>query len=161
MAKSNSSYHYLIDVKDSRFSNIDFNDTNSLKKYNIFVDIYNNEVNQISNTKFKKVKDLKFYNLFDKFFSSFSGKFATLILLLIPGVNLVIFLIILTMMILFENAYSIFKENEKKVKDPFEKMIYSPELCKNVDKTHHFYEIELNGKIKIKIKILKIKEFNS
>ena len=114
------------------------------QNYNVFVDCYNNLLIEESNYFFK-VKENNFYNFFVKLQKKFLSKLIYFILSLIPFMNIVLYCLVLSIFIIYHKAFIIFKKNKKINKNPFEEMVYSPELCQLLKKNYHIYEIEIKS----------------
>jgi hypothetical protein len=62
----------------------------------------------------------------------------------IPIINLVLFMLWLIVWILYERQAPLHKRNVEKSKDPYEKMIYAPEVCRRVGLTNMYYNLPIS-----------------
>ena len=79
------------------------------KQYNIFVKFYNKLSNENSKP-FRKIKENKFYNLFIKFQKITFSKIFSLLILIIPGLNLIFYSLILIIFVFFKKLIAFSKK---------------------------------------------------
>lgn len=159
-------YQHLIKLKEKFVSKNDVVIlTDPIEKYNYFIKNYNVNYNTINNIQLKIIPFQFFYTICfliqDKILNFF------IIFVVIPGIllvgreylnprhvqfNLLIclyyFLIIIfctAVLTIYLNAKRIFKKNSKTIVNPFKKMVFHPDICRNIINKHVELSIEGNN----------------
>lgn len=94
------------------------------------MEVYNLSYNQYNNQTLEKMIDSSLYDFFFKQMQESPNKYLlSIILLIVPGLNVLIWLCALMCAIIYHIALNVYKRNLLKVSDPLINMIYAPELC--------------------------------
>jgi hypothetical protein len=122
--------------------------TNPISKYNYFVNTYNDEINRVDGIQFKKIENSILYKPFFLLINNGFGKlFLFFALLVIPLLNIFIFISILICVFSYNDGIKIYKKNQQLVNDPFKNMVYAAELCQGLNRNDYFFRIDMNGKL--------------
>lgn len=118
-----------------------------ISRYNFVIEAYNKECNLIENKKLSPMKNCALYKWIYSVLNNFFGEILLIIIMIfVPGVNLLSFCLIFWSFLYYVKFLEGFKENEKIVPDLFKNMVYSPEMCESIHKINWFFEIEFKGK---------------
>ncbi len=120
---------------------------NPLQQYNYFVEFYNKRENCINGLQLDYFSSSK-SAVFNSFWKIYSNNFLLLVfllLILVPFVGIVVYLTLCISLVTYFFALQTFKRNENKVENPFEKMVFCPEMCTSVGLPNKFYEIRVEG----------------
>lgn len=137
--------------------------TDPIQKYNYFINNYNVNYNVVNNTPLKTIPFHSFYTICYIIQNSILNLF--ILFVVIPAVLLVAreyldlkhfylnviiplyyFLLILSstvVVIIYFNAKRIYRENSKKIANPFKNMIFHPDICRSIMNKH--IELSLEG----------------
>lgn len=125
--------------------NLSYIKENPISQYNYVVKNYNSEYCVVDNIKLKMMKESSFYSkLYPLLRKSGWSLLICLVLIIVPVVNIVTYLIIITNLAKYFAALSIFRENLKKNPDPFRNMIFSTEICESIKKINWAFDIEVS-----------------
>jgi|LauGreDrversion4_2_1035121.scaffolds.fasta_scaffold834197_1 hypothetical protein len=139
--------------------------TDPIEKYNYFIHNYNAEYNVVNNTQLKIIPFQSFYTICYIIQNRIINLF--ILFVVIPAVLLVAreyldfkqfhmnfiiklyyFLLIMTcsiVLIMYLIAKKIYKENSKKIGNPFKNMVFHPDICRNIINKHIELSIEGNN----------------
>lgn len=117
-----------------------------IAKYNHFIEAYNKDINQINGIILEKMLFPKIINIFSRIKAN-KAYYITylLIILFIPLLNILLTGLIAYDFDIYRQNLKIFWKNKEKVPNPFEKMIYSPHICKTLRKENWFFNIQLKS----------------
>lgn len=117
-----------------------------IARYNYFIEAYNKDINKINDISLEKMIFPKIINVFSRIKSN-KVYYTTylLIILLIPLLNVLLAGFLVYDFDIYRQNLKIFWKNKEKVPNPFEKMIYSPHICKTLKKENWFFNIELKS----------------
>lgn len=117
-----------------------------VSQYNIVIDQYNDRVNIQRGIHIEKAYNDNLYTFFYNFLRT--HYLILFLLYLAPYISLIMLCISLYLLIIQENAISIYRQNTKIVKDVFENMILNDLICKTGN-SHYLYfsvkEEEINS----------------
>lgn len=117
-----------------------------ISRYNLVIDAYNHECNRISEKLLTKTKDSSLYKCSYSLMNSFFGEVLLIVILIfVPGINVLTFFLILWSFLHYNRFVGNCKENEMVLQDPFKNMVYSPEMCETLNRIHWFFELEFKG----------------
>ena len=118
---------------------------NPISKYNYVIENYNTEYSLVDDIKLQLIKESPFYS---KFFNLMKNPLATflifLILLLVPFVNIILYLLILVASACYFSGLSIYEMNQIRNPDPFRNMIFSEEICESIKNINWRFDIEVS-----------------
>ena len=114
-------------------------------KYNYVIDRYNIEENQFNYTTLDFMPSSSIYNFIWGIINNSIKIILFLIALAIPGFGLILYLSLLMAFIHHSVCIKIWKKNIQKVPNPFENMVFCPELCTKMNKIDKFFEIQVKG----------------
>ena len=146
---------------------------NSIEKYNFFINLYNSEINIVNNNHLSLVPCQKIYSMGYKIQSNVL-KFS-LLFIIVPAIiitikylpmhcfektinheneiffiilttynSLIFFICLVTFMIQYLSKLT-YKKNEKIVSNPFQNMVYYPDLCYKKNINNQFMNINIEG----------------
>lgn len=119
---------------------------NPISRYNYVISICNSEYSVNDGIEFKMMKESCIYSKLFPMMKSLGGTlFLTFILLFIPFINIALYLSILTTIICYFSALSVFNHNLKKTPDPFKNMIFSTEICESINNINWCFDIDISG----------------
>lgn len=127
--------------------NSPFINENPICQYNYVIKNYNSEYCVVDNIKLKMMRESSFYSkLFPLLRKSGWSLLICFVLIFVPVINIIAYLIIITIIAKYFAALSIFKDNLKKIPDPFRNMIFSTEICESIKKINWGFDIEVSRK---------------
>ena len=115
-------------------------------KYNYVIDRYNIEESQFNKIALDLMPLSSLYNFMWKSINHPVKIIFFLIALTIPLFGLILYLCLLIAFIHHSVCMKLWKQNNKKVSNPFENMVFSPELCEKMKSINRFFEIQVKGK---------------
>jgi len=121
--------------------------SNPLQQYNYFVEFYNKKENCINGLQLDSLSSPN-STIFNHFWKVYSNSFLLLVfllLMLVPFAGIFLYLTLCISLVTYFLALQTFKRNENKVENPFERMIFCPEMCTSVGLPNKFYEIRIEG----------------
>ena len=126
-----------------------------IDKYNYFVCFYNKDCDEFSsNNKFKLMKSSRVYNFAFLLINNQKLKWLTaLSLFFLPFFNIILACIIFISLLYYKRGLSVYLSNKLINPNPFDKMIYAPEVCEEKGIINESMEIELSG-IKIDFSLI-------
>jgi hypothetical protein len=115
---------------------------NPIFRYNYFAICYNFHQNQIHKISLEKLPKYKLYYFF---YPVLQLKYFLLHILLdfIPYINILWFLLLVALWLMYERAFVVYRKNFKKLPNPFKKMIYEPEICRKLNCMNKFLEVPI------------------
>lgn len=117
-----------------------------IQQYNHVIRCYNTDENQVGGINLEEMKASVIYSSFWRFFSNPCFLVIFLILIVAPGIGIFFYFWLLAAIIIYFSRLSVFYKNAKRVGNPFQNMVFSPELCKAANVNNKFYEIKVQGK---------------
>ncbi|KRW98525.1 hypothetical protein PPERSA_00122 [Pseudocohnilembus persalinus] len=118
-----------------------------LAQYNLVIKCYNLEFNRVDNNILQELQENKFLTYIVQLISKPLGTIICLLILILPFINIAFGISLLIGFLIYNQQHKISIKNSKKVMDPFQNMIFSPEMCELVDKNFHYFEQTLQCKI--------------
>eukprot|EP01017_Pseudomicrothorax_dubius_P036947 TRINITY_DN5358_c0_g1_i1.p1 TRINITY_DN5358_c0_g1~~TRINITY_DN5358_c0_g1_i1.p1 ORF type:complete len:219 (+),score=46.63 TRINITY_DN5358_c0_g1_i1:70-657(+) len=113
-------------------------------RYNTIVHEYNSSENRIAEVYMNKMNEYAIYNIFFNPMRTFPARFLMFFAcLFVPLLPFILVPALLIVLIQYELSYRVFCENEHKVPDPFQNMIFSPDLCRITNNNHRYYELSI------------------
>jgi len=122
---------------------------NPMYQYNLFMDNYNTPENQVEDKKLEKLKDSKMYNSFWTVTSNRLYLFLILMGIALPFIGFGLYIWVLTGVVIYFSRLSVVQKNAHQVPNPFKHMIFAPQLCKISNTNSKFYEIQIQGMMRI------------
>jgi len=116
---------------------------NPIHQYNYFIKCYNTPENQVEGIKLEEIKISKVY---DTFWSIISNKIYLVLLIFlvsVPVLGLLVYGWIFIAITAYFGGMALYDKNAEKVSDPFQSMVFSPELCRISKMNRKFYEIQI------------------
>ena len=114
--------------------------TNPIFRNNYFLMCYNTSYNKVNGIPLTKLpRNRLYYFLFPVL--SIKYFFLQVALAFIPYLNILWACLLIFMWVVYERAFLVYRNNRKKVANPFAKMIYEPNLCKLYKCMNKFLEI--------------------
>ena len=117
-----------------------------ISRYNYFVVIYNNEINFVDSQLLSQMQTNK---AIESFYLIKERKFCFciyfILIFLVPFLNLILVLFLMYVFIKLSKNMEIFTNNASLIPNPFQRMVYSPTICLNLNKDHWFFEIEIKS----------------
>ena len=127
-----------------------------ISRYNYVIDSYNHENNRVDDKTLKQFPVSSVYQWVFSLMNHFLGEVLLIIILLfLPGINIIMFLTIFWAWLHYSRFLSLYRKNEEIIEDPFKNMIYSPEMCDSINKINWFFHLEFEGLTKKKKNYLK------
>ena len=120
-------------------------DTDAMQQYNHVINCYHNEANQVENYQLKSMNESKFYHSYWKILTSLPFVFLFELCIVIPFLGLILFCWQVYAVVLYFEGLRVYKENRSSDVDPFENMIFCPEICKLSNSINKFYEMQVQG----------------
>ena len=114
--------------------------SNPIFRNNYFIICYNSAYNKVDGISMKRLPRNKLY-YFCFPILSIKYFFLQVIFAFIPYFNILWALFLIFMWIIYERAYSVYRENTKKVRNPFAKMVFESEQCKFYKCMNKFLEV--------------------
>ena len=114
-------------------------------KYNYVIDRYNTEESQFEKIALDFMPLSSLYNFMWKSINHPVKIIFLLIALTIPLFGFILYLCLLMAFIHHSLCMNLWKQNNKKVSNPFEYMVFSPELCEKMKTINRFFEIQVKG----------------
>lgn len=117
-----------------------------ISRYNYIIEAYNNECNRIDHNHLSLMPNSSFYKMVYSLMNNFFGNILLIIILIfLPIINILMFISIAWCYAFYLKLISLYKKNEKVILDPFKNMVYSPEVCENIDKINCFFQLDFDG----------------
>lgn len=147
--KDNDNEALLIDAKETtiQHSFLDEQLEDPIQQYNYVIHHYNFEENQINHTKLSLIRESSVYHQFWKIYCRPWLLFTFLGCTVVPGVGLLVYLWMVAGILAYLSGVLVFNRNRSEVSDPFQNMIFSPELCRITNSLNKFFDIKIRGKI--------------
>lgn len=124
-----------------------------IRRYNIFIENYNNPKCIVDAITLDSMPDSDIYN---KFFIMMHNntkvqptslfQFIYFLLLNVPVINCFLFLVCAICVFIYFKCLAIHDRNVAKIIDPFKNMVYDPEMCFTLHKDYYFFTIEFKCK---------------
>jgi len=116
-----------------------------MKQYNFVIACYNTDQNRVGTIELKPMPEYCLYHYFWKILSNPCFLLIYILLIMVPALGALLYLLILIACIEYFIGLSHFRANQRRVPDPFQNMIFCPELCKAAKSINKYYEIDANG----------------
>ena len=129
---------------------------NPISRYNYVIGICNNSEYNTSDEieEMTMMRESKIYSGLFNIMKSLGGTLLlTLILLVVPIINIVLYLLIVINVMCYISAIDVFNKNSKKNPDPFRNMIFSAEICESIKNINWCFDIEVSGLLLYSIKL--------
>ncbi|CAG9322217.1 unnamed protein product [Blepharisma stoltei] len=116
---------------------------NPIFRFNYFAACYNTNYNMVNGVRFQNIKRNKFYYWL---YPIFRVRYLVINLSLsfVPFFNFIWLIMLCAMWWIYERGYKIYKENRGKIENPFQRMVYNPEMCEKYRCMNKFLEISPN-----------------
>ncbi|CAG9320968.1 unnamed protein product [Blepharisma stoltei] len=114
--------------------------SNPLFRFNYFAACYNTNYNMVNGVRFKNIQRNRFYYWL---YPLFRVRYivVSLALSFVPFFNLLWLLILIALWGIYEKGHRVYKDNRKQVENPFERMVYNPEMCEKYRCMNKFLEV--------------------
>mmetsp|Transcript_4525 Transcript_4525/g.3740 ORF Transcript_4525/g.3740 Transcript_4525/m.3740 type:complete len:238 (-) Transcript_4525:175-888(-) len=119
-----------------------------ITQYNHVLTCYNTDENRVGQIELQKMSEYGLYKSFWKLFNNPCALMFYLLLIMVPFVGGFLYLIFLIFTIQYFINLGVFNKNRNRCPEPFQNMIFCPELCAAAGAINKFYQIktgELQG----------------
>ena len=116
-----------------------------MRQYNHVISCYNTEDNKVGSFQLEPMKENWFYTKFWRIASYPCYLLIFELLIMVPGLGVLSFLWLLLSTIHYFRGLIVFKRNQRVVSDPFQNMVFCPEICQASGVTNKFVEIKPQG----------------
>ena len=121
---------------------------NPISKYNYVILNYNSEYCLVDGIRLKAIHESLVYNaLYPLMRNPVGVIFLLTCLLVVPLVNIFLYLALMTAVLAYFNGLKVFRLNLQKNPDPFRNMIFSAEICESIKNVNWGFDIVVSGKI--------------
>ena len=117
--------------------------------YNHVIQSYNVQENRVDEKHLRSVSESRCYSKFWRIFRVPLLLIFFQMLILMPIIGLIFYLWELYSVIAYFRGLRVYHSNKLVVEDPFQNMIFCPEICRITNSINKFYEIQLNGMLLI------------
>lgn len=119
---------------------------NPISKYNYVILNYNSDYCLVDDIKLKLMKESFIYSKLFPFLKNPAGTILfLLILLVVPIVNIFLYLFLMMSLYSYFTALDVFRTNLQKNPDPFRNMIFSAEICESIKNINWGFDIVVSG----------------
>lgn len=140
----------LLDSRETVIQNsfVCDNPEDPIQQYNYVIHHYNFEENQINHTRLDLIQESTIYHQFWQVSSRPWLLFTMLALIIIPGIGFLIYIWLSIGILNYLYGLPIYNRNRTRISDPFQNMIFSPELCRITNSLNKFFDIKIRGKMR-------------
>lgn len=120
-------------------------DLDPMQQYNHVVTCFQLEENRVGDYVLQKMTESITYRKYWMILCSPVLILVFQFLILLPFVGCLLYLWQLFAIVLYFKGLNVFHANKREVADPFQNMIFCPEICRLTNSINKFYEIQVQG----------------
>lgn len=117
-----------------------------ITQYNHVMTCYNTDENRVGQIELKRMSEFGLYKSIWKIFNNPCALMVYVLLIMSPFLGALLYLILFIFTIQYFLNLSTYNRNRSRVPDPFQNMIFCPELCATAGAINKFYQIKTSGK---------------